>query len=146
MANKVQELETENKVLRDKNISNQLTALGETLQLELKNIRSEINLKLHEMQLVTSQTLEQAKKTNGRVSKTEEDIEILKLKYQELLANTININTKLDKHQTDQDVVDRDLRFFRFLAQFPKLAWLILGIIWILASNGLFKELIELIK
>ena len=139
MANKMQDLETENKVLRDKNILSQISSLGDTIHLELKSIRTEQQLKHDETKLTLGQILEQARKTNGRVTKTEEEIEALKLKQQELLslANTTYSN---------QESANKDLQVFRFFGQFPRALWIILAILWILASNGMVKDVIDLFK
>lgn len=146
MANKVQELETENKVLRDKNILSQIAALGDTLHLELRNIRSELNLKMQESQLVSGQILEQARKTNGRVNKTEEEIDILKVKYAELLATVVNTNTLIKEQHESSSSLRNDMQFFIFLSKFPKAAWIILAALYLLASNGFFTKLLELLK
>lgn len=135
MANKVQELEIENKVLRDKTIQNQLTALGDTLHLELRNIRTEL-----------SQILEQAKKTNGRVTKSEEDIEVLKLKYQELLTTAININTLVKEQGETSSKLRNDLSTVLFLSKSPKFVWVLLFALYLVASNGGFVALIDLFR
>lgn len=146
MANKVQELETENKTLRDKGILYQLSALGDTLHLELKNIKTEQELKHNETKNVLAQILEQAKKTNGRVSKTEDEIDLLKIKYTELLTTVINTNSLL-KEQKDSDLtLKNDLQFFIFLSKFPKAAWVFLATIYLLATSGMLEKFILLFK
>lgn len=139
MANKMQDLETENRTLREKNIITQISSLGDTLHLELKSISTEQQLKHDETKITLNQILEQAKKTNGRVTKTEEEIEMLKLKQQEL----ISIAASTRDNQTE---ADKDLRVFRFLGQFPRAIWVVLAVLWILASNGMFKDILDIIK
>jgi hypothetical protein len=146
MTDKMQELEIENKALRDKSILGQISALGDTIHLELKNLKVEQEVKHNETKLTLSQILEQARRTNGRVNKTEEEIESLKFKYQELLASSISVGNLLKEHQIKQEEESKSLKFFVFLGQFPKLVWVILGALWILASNGMIKDILDIVK
>lgn len=146
MTDKMQELELENKTLRDKSILGQISALGDTIHLELKNLKVEQEVKHNETKLTLAQILEQAKRTNGRVNKAEEEIEALRFKYQEIMASNTNVSNMLKEHQIKQEDEAKDLRFFVFLGQFPKLVWVILGALWILASNGMIKDVLDIIK